>query len=103
MARCDQIGPYVRGESPHGDFGHAQAACSESLGHDSVIPTWRASQNPRLINQLGEIDLAAMGPLALQTSGNDQFVVKKDFHLQIIEGVVVRGRKAPYELHDEVE
>ena len=50
-----------------------------------VVPGVRRLHNPRLIDKLGKIDLAATGrPFALGSRGDHQLVIEKKFNIQVI-------------------
>ena len=68
-----------------------------------MIPAIGGSEDPRLVDQLSEIDLTTTSPSALYPCRNDQFVVEKNFHIQVIEIVVVHERPPSQSLHHEIE
>ena len=65
-------------------------------------PAWRASQNPRLVDQFGKIDLTATGPRAGSARNDDQFVVEHDLRVEIVEGIAHEWMTAQ-PLHDEIK
>jgi len=55
------------------------------VGKNTVIPRVRCLHDPRLIDELGKIDLAAtVRPLVVAAHDNDQLVIEKSFNIQVI-------------------
>src|SRR5262245_6827336 len=103
MAGPEPVGPQVHGKGPQADPRHAQSPRAERLRDDRVAPAVRPRQDPWLVDELGEIDLATARPPALQSGGNDELITEQNFHVEVVEGAVVGERVPAQLLQSEIE
>src|SRR5262249_37759745 len=102
VARFQEIAPESERLRAERDKGRAKAALAKDLHHMIVNRRSGGRQDPRLVEQVGEIDLAAVLEAAAHPRCDDKMVVKEALHLQIPVGGVVR-RRYRRAGHDKVE
>jgi len=92
-----QVGTQRNGKGHHAWLRHDQAAQFERLRQDDAVPGVGRREDPRLVDELRELDLAAAGPLVLHSNRQNQLIIKKIFHVQI----VVLAGAAPHQPGDD--
>ena len=98
----EQIGAQGNGKRLQADLRQIQPPRSKGFRRNRVVPSTRRRKNPTLIDQFGKINLPSSGPSVLRSSGHDQLIVEKNFHVQTVDHAVVCKRR-PTPRHHEIK
>ena len=79
-------------------FETASPKTPQLHGHDSMY--WVANV-PRLVDEFSKIDLATTRPSAVRARRNDQWIVEKNFDVQVIHRIIV-GTRLRHSREDDI-
>src|SRR5438128_1595280 len=68
-------------------FGRLRPAALKTPSLNERPPCGWPRPRPRLVDQLGKFDFAAAGPFRVSPSRNDQCIVVKNLHRQVVRGL----------------